>query len=223
MSRPATLLPDDGRLEAGVHRRNDGRLTELALVDGAGGGKRGRVEVRAPAVVVVLDLELAPASRATASSAAITSGSAESFDERERLCKVSWSPSVMASPSESTSRRGRRSQGSSRAAPWAPLRSSSSRRAVASSVHGCSLDSQARPRTATPASVFEKHHESSCSQLRAPPEGPPRSRVRPRPGGASRGMASRLFLRSNERGGREVSRVRFAQRAARILIAFEWP
>jgi hypothetical protein len=41
-----------------------------------------------------------PASRAEASSAAITSGSAESLDERERLCSVSIAPSVATRPTD---------------------------------------------------------------------------------------------------------------------------
>ena len=60
MSRPGTLRPDHRRLEAGVHGGDDRRLPELrARRRRARGGERGRVEVRAPAAVVVLDLERA--------------------------------------------------------------------------------------------------------------------------------------------------------------------
>ena len=53
------LAADDRGLEPGVHRGDDRRLAEEALVHGLRGSERGRVQVRTPARIVVLDLQLA--------------------------------------------------------------------------------------------------------------------------------------------------------------------
>ncbi len=55
---PCHLVADDRGLETRVHPGHDGRFAEEALVDVAGGRERGRIEVRPPAAVIVLHLEL---------------------------------------------------------------------------------------------------------------------------------------------------------------------
>ena len=95
-----------------------------------------------------------PASRATASSVAITSGIAESLEERERLCSVSWSPSVIASPSEvDVSTRSSKS-GLNARGPVGTSATASSSDAVAASLHGSDAASPEATETETPASVF---------------------------------------------------------------------